>query len=810
MTLSAKQKKVVGWSVGGTLVALGLVGVVLYLVLKQTSQPAPAPPTPTVTWTCVADDGQGYSTLLKNNVPCAKFKTSNACQAAAQSGTTDCSCPSGQVLYNSQCQPICFGGATWGTNNVCTCPSGTQWNGQANDCIKVCDPPVSINTKTGTMSGFFNYNGVCTNVTAVTTALPYLTSVCNNTVCDPSVCAQGAHFVGFDPKEHKCLLPNQCNGLPYYYSWPDGSNSCPGFNYNTAANGTSCVAPSTVETQVACEYNASGCGPGLQPLQLTSETCVNQAASSTACRPMVASPVCPQGAVVDPKCVGSKTGACYNSTTNTCVPGGFVCTTAAFPSTVTQPVGCRPDFENWSFDTTLGICLNKGSGVTTGLTVVVDTTTSTVDQLTLSLLFPSTYTVPLLAVQFRYLLYTPTKHWSGVVSSVQVTPDGRATVVLYPDQTVTPVPSGEALSLVITGYVQASSTGGSGSGGSWTPSITNGMPGVNIVSLPPSSVVPCLPTIGFSVNTALSYVSQLSVLPSTVAVTADAAALGVSNASSTPIQVTNGGSFFGVVVPVIKVPFGASMVDQVFVLLAWTGVSKATYKVLKNNTPLYSGANQVLVDTINVKTAAATTYQVQAVSTSDSSCVSLPIVTTCPPLELSGEVCTSMTTGTPSLINFLIPDPTQGSSACLSIPPSDEENAAFYACGYLQNPAKSLNQLLVPNSGWTECLAIQPVSQPVMIKDLHEDVVNGVPTGYCSDASCDTGYLNTQRSALCGCSGSPGQCANLTPSQLPFVGLCPQSNPNCDQPVGYMSADEFSTGFNGMAMFVKNNPKLLF
>jgi hypothetical protein len=827
MTLTKKQKVGIGSSVG---VVLALaIGITLYFVLKPKPSPPtpPTPPTPTTTWTCV-NDGQGSTMLLQNNVPCAKYESSAACQSAAAAGTVSCSCPTGQVLEGSNCQNICLSTATW-TNNTCTCPAGTQWDG-ATTCKTVCSPPVTVTETTGAVSGFFVQNGSCTNSATTTGKVPALDTICQQTSCQiPDVCSPDSKFVSFDSRTHSCVAPNKCSGLSYYYSWPDGSNTCPGFTYSLSPTGTTCVPPDNTAIQTACEYSAGGCEAGTVPLS-SGEQCTN----SGVCRSAGATPSCPSGAVVNTtQCpVAGKAGICYNSSTNQCVPAQYSCTPAQLPcptgttNSSTCPadtpcvdsqnncvgtlVGCRPDFESWTFDKTLNVCSN--TTFTTGLTLAVDAA-STTDVVTVNAVVPSTYNVPLTNVQFRYFILSTSNHWSGVVSKVQYpTNTKQAILTFYPDQTVAPIPANVPLKLLVLGLVLQN--------GSWTSSISSlPLSDSNVTTFTlKAAPASCLPLVGFSINSALQLVPQINNLPamvaSKVAVTKAASTLGLSSASGIPLTVNF--NFAGAVTPVVTTPYGNQSVSQMFVVLCWTALppsadgTQVTYTVNKNDTPVYSGPLTCLIDVIDVKTTSGTTFSLQAQTS--ATCTSPVQYTTCPALEFTGEMCTSIQTGAPSTVNFMIPDP--AGPGCIPIPNGSESDAAFYYCAYLKNPervgaqgntaAMTLQNIQVPSSGYTQCTSIQPVTTPVLIQDLNEDVdKNGKPTGYCKDVDCNTGFSNETRTAVCSCAGDNTKCANQLGMEhgLPYVTL---SNGQS------MSAYDFKTGIQGMASFMKNNPKLIF
>jgi hypothetical protein len=557
--------------------------------------------------------------------------------------------------------------------------------------------------------------------------------------------------------------------------------------------------------------------------------------SSGGCRPANATPQCPAGSVVNTaQCAASGKGICYNSTTNTCGPAWYTCSPAQLPCPTgttsssacsTSPVGpcatsqgqcvatlvgCRPDDEQWAYKN--GVCTNKT--VTTGLTLIV-ASSSTVTQVTVQATVPATYKVPLLSLQFRYTLVSDSgytlvsdsgAHWSGVVSMVHPssTNPQQVTLTFYPDQSISAVPANVTLKLQVVGLIQEYD-------GSWTPSISSpdlSDPSVTTCVLQAGTPA-CLPTVGFVVNKALALVPQLPnlspQLQQTVAVTSAATQLGLGNASPVPYSV--GTSFAGAVSPVIVLPYGAPSVSQMFVVLAWTALDPAstngatvTYVVNKNNVPVYTGPLTVLVDTVNVNASNSTTFSVQAQTS--STCTSQPQVTTCPPLAFSGQICTSLKNSSPSIINFMIPDP---SGACINIPAGSEQDAAFYSCVYLQNKNRALSDIQVPTSDYTQCLSVTPVTNGIMVNPLRETTKqDGVtPSGYCKDASCTQGYSDIDRSAVCACGGSATLCNELKdqPQGLPYVQL---SNGE-----GY-TAQQFSSGMNGLANFLKRFPNLLF
>jgi len=839
MPLPKKQKLAVGLSVG-IVIVLAAVGVTLYFVLKKpASQPTPSPtPTPSsVTWSCVPD-GQGKSMLLSNGTPCAKYDNNTQCQAAITAGTVNCSCPTGQVLQGStqQCVPICLSTAVW-SNNTCTCPSGFTFDDPSLTCKQTCSPAITADETTGKVSGFFLANGVCVDVNTVTTKTAQLDTFCQTVPCDMPACSAGSMFTGFDPVTKTCVPPNQCNGKSFYYSWPDGANTCPGFTYSTSAtNQSTCVPPDTLAIKTACEYSAGGCGAGLVPIG-QGEQCSN---GITGCRSAGDTPTCPTGSVVSEQCSSSSKGVCLNTTTNTCGPAQYNCQPpklpcptgtslsnscpAATPCAATSGgqcvgtlVGCRPDQESWTFDDTLAVCSNTTT--VSGLQLSVDSS-STTNTVTLTATVPDTYKVPLESLQFRYVLVDPGTsgtsgtsstpvHWSGLVSIAQPSTTNTKQVVLtfYPDQTLNAVPSGVKLSLMMIGLVQQQN-------GSWGSSITS--PFLNSANVATCTLqaapASCLPLVGFNVSKALQLVPVLNnlspVTAKTVAVSQDASALGLSNASSSPLVLPDASTFAGAIVPVISAPSGTTSVTQMFVILSWAVLPSndpVTYVINKNNKPVYSGPLTTLVDVVDVNAATVPTYSLQAQTS--ATCTSPQQFTTCPQVEFSGQQCTSIVNGSPSLINFMIPDP--GTSGCISIPSGNQQDAAYYACAYLRNgPSglqnKTLDGLQVPSSDYTQCLSLVPVTEPVVIQEVPAALdVNGKPTGYCQNVPCNQGYLQTQRSAVCGCGASDKLCAvqSQVTQGLPYVTL---SNGQS------MSAYDFTTGFNGMATFLKKYNKLLF
>jgi hypothetical protein len=297
---------------------------------------------------------------------------------------------------------------------------------------------------------------------------------------------------------------------------------------------------------------------------------------------------------------------------------------------------------------------------------------------------------------------------------------------------------------------------------------------------------------------------------STVNVTTAATQLGLSNAGNVPLILgTNGGSFGGAVVPVIQLPYQQNSVSQMFVVLAWSTIENqtVTYVVKKNDVSIYEGPLNMIIDVVDVNATNSATYSVYAKST--SSCTSQPQYTTCPPLEYQGAMCTSIPTGSISVINFLIPDPS--GAGCIAISTGDETDAAYYYCAYLQNTDKTVEGIKVPSPlDYSQCMSITPVTNGVVVADLNEIIgADGNPGGYCTDASCTQGFSNFTRSAVCGCGADGELCRaqqDLGPNAmgLPFVSVVGETEN------GYMSAKDFSTGMNGLASFLKLNPKLLF
>lgn len=825
MPLTKKQKTIIGATVGAVVLAAA-IGVTVYFVTKPSSSSGPTPPAQPQ-YTCV-DDGQGSYMLLQNNVPCAKYESQVLCQSAANSGTVQCSCSTGNVVQggSGQCVPICLSTATW-TNNTCTCPANTQFDVNSGKCVQpsVCQPPLAIVSETGAVSGSLKINGVCTDVTSVTSlpadALATVTALCQSTLCTASSCGTGANFSGYDPVKHTCILPNKCNGLPYYYVWPDGANTCPGLNYSLGSDGT-CVPPTNADLAVACTFSASGCGVGLQPIHPTGETCVGGSSASQCRSSGDTTPTCPTGSVVDvERCTDVTKGVCYNASTNACSPGAYNCVPAQLPcpagtkisntcssstpcldaggNCVSPLVGCRPDFEAWNFDTTINVCTNTTNSTSLQLSGAKGTTI----QVTVVATVPSSFTTPLLSLQMRYVLAGTGTHWSGVISNVQVLDKTSLTLIFYPDQTTQTVPANVPLKLLVLGLVQQSD-------GSWTPVISSQpltSPNVTTVTLT-SVPTPCLPTVGFSVNKALTLSQNLpSLVGSTsVAITSDANQLNLANASTVPYT---GTSFSGVILPVAKNPSGAA-VSQMFVVLAWSAVplsatkDPVTYVVLKTDAThskatCYKGPLTALVDTVNVN--GTTTYELTA-QTSDS-CASEPQITVCSNIEFNGALCTSIQVGSPSTYNFMIPDP--NTSGCSPILASNLRDASYYYCSYLQNPnrnknvkAMSLQGLQVPSGDSTQCVSIVPVTSPTLTAEVPGTTdANGVPTGFCQE-DCSLGFQDFSRTALCACGGN---CGNVLETELPSVTLSDGS---------ILTGKEFSDGLHGMSNFIQQNNKLLF
>jgi hypothetical protein len=467
--------------------------------------------------------------------------------------------------------------------------------------------------------------------------------------------------------------------------------------------------------------------------------------------------------------------------------------------------------ENWSYNN--GICTN----VTTvgGLQLSASSTASTVTIVNVVATVPSTYTVPLKSVQFRYVLATTgssPQHWSGVVSTVQISSSNpqEVTLTFYPDQSVYPVPSQVTLNLLVIGMIQSGN-------GTWVPSIRSpelSDAGVFTLQLNPDPTPACVPTVGFAVNMALQLVPQLSnltpALQKTVAVTSDASAQGLSNAGTVPFIVPKeAGLFAGAVVPLIAT--SSSSVTYMFVILAWTAVNNPTspviYVVKKNNVTVYSGPLTVLVDAVSVNATNSVTYSVQAQTLSNPNCTSQPQFTTCPPLQYQGAMCTSIQNGSFGVLNFMIPDPT--GSGCTNILPGDETNAAYYACVYLRNKDRSMAGIQVPAGDNSQCMSIVPVNNGTMVQPLNQNEdANGNPVGYCNGVPCAQGFSNLSRSAVCACGGNATLCKEQKDDLqggLPYLqlqGLNGQTEGR--------SARDFGSGFNGMAGFLQRNPNLQF
>jgi hypothetical protein len=656
---SKKTKTVIGASVGGVLGAVA-IGLGVYFATRKVNSGGVSS-----NWTCV-DDGQGSTMLLNRGTPCARFSSLSQCQSAANSNTVSCTCPSGQVLKDSTCVPVCVdSSATWNSSQQkCVCPTGRPFNYTTLQCSSACSPPLTVNSSTGAVTGFYNNNGVCVDSTQVSAqteppqALLPLNAVCEQTLCQvPSVCSTGGmYFVGYDPSKHACVANNACDSKPYLYSWPDGSTFCPGLVYSGGSStgsstGTSCVTPDTSVLEQACKTTTGGCPQGTQPLQGGEQCSTSGINAKNACRTINATPTCPANSNVNatqcPESAGK--GVCYNSTSQTCVPATYPCvsTAVACPSNSTLSstcasspvgpclnsqnqcvkslVGCRPSSENWLYNS--GVCAVDISTALGKLALTVDAN-STIQTITVSATAPTTYTGALTSLQFRYLLVVqstttvPPPHWAGVVTNATLSTTNTNTVQLTitPDQSISAVPAGTTLKLVVMGLSQNVN-------GSWVVALTS--PGLSDASVTTcslkASTPSCLPTIGFDVNKALSMVPQLQSLPQTVAVTQAATLLGLAGASTAALNVSKTGAFAGAVVP------STVSSTQLFVLLAWnitTTPNAVTYVVTKNGTTVYTGTSTALVDAVDKSTV----YNTYSIALHDSTCTAQPVVTTLPPL----------------------------------------------------------------------------------------------------------------------------------------------------------------------------------
>jgi hypothetical protein len=369
------------------------------------------------------------------------------------------------------------------------------------------------------------------------------------------------------------------------------------------------------------------------------------------------------------------------------------------------------------------------------------------------------------------------------------------------------VPANTDLQLLLFGMVQQPN-------GTWASRISSSPSKLNLLAAAPS----CLPAVGFAANKALAIANNLQNVSQNTAVTAGAVALGLSNAASSSLILPNAGAFAGAIVPVSTIVPGTSAVNEMFVVLAWSALpanallegATVSYVVTKNNVQVYSGPLTSLVDVVTVNPTnplyKTTTYGLQAQT---STCTTSQIVyTTCPPLSFTAQMCTAIPNGSLSLYNFLIPDP--NGNGCSAILATDQDDAAFYNCAYLQNKARTLDGLQVPNSDRTQCVTINKVTNPVILEGANNALSNysildsqNVPTGYCQGVTCSQGGIQATRSALCACGGNPDQCRDQMGSTgtLPFVTLSDGS---------VMKASDFSTGFQGMSKFIQENPKLLF
>lgn len=194
-------------------------------------------------------------------------------------------------------------------------------------------------------------------------------------------------------------------------------------------------------------------------------------------------------------------------------------------------------------------------------------------------------------------------------------------------------------------------------------------------------------------------------------------------------------------------------------------------------------------------------------------CFSPPATTIVGPLHYSGTFCASIPTGSSdNMLDFLVYNPNGG--GCQTIAPGEEAQAAFYACMFrhptLLKQKISPTQLWVPNTpkAWGEsnnCAVMNPTLYPKMITQLNSSIENG----YCNtNNACNTNPNNKlllNREARCGCPETitTGLCRDLSPNQLPAVGLYNNQGPNAT-PLNnvIVSQQDFTTQVNNMTNYM--------
>ena len=816
------------------------------------------------TYICKYDTQFGYN-LLKNDIPCVQYTTLDLCTAAltqAENTPLKCVCVAGKVLNQTNntagtCTTYCDPSANWdAVKNECNCSTGYIPNNSKPGCVKETCAQLTINQTTGLVSGQIQTQaGTCVDVNTIQssgTDYEAMVKNCGLVVCKNSFCTKAGgnlNFHGYDSTSQTCMIPqNVCSGLQYPYTWPNGANFCTGLTYGFDSKNGSCTILDNTTLQPACEYTADGCPVNHQLLQ-TGEVCNN----TGTCRQAGDIPTCGTNSSVDPNnCPTGSLGPCYNTGTNKCSVGTYSnCVVPSLPcpenytldktkcnnvsngycysstnavSCLPQLTGCRPDSENWKFDTALNIC-NDVTSYTGSLTLTSPSnTTSNTNNVYVNVTFNTSVADMLSLIYYYNILDESTSnHWTGYVSDVQLvnSPANTVQLTIYPDQSVNPVPASTNLKLlIIVKTLQSDGTYIS----KYTSYYFNNASvfTFQVSSAPTSSCevpsVSFLPLKASQVATKLSTMTTLALAQ--IGVVSDALTAGLINAG-VPSVPSSGSTFLGSIVPLKNIPSSPSQqADSVFIVLAWNALpadkaTSITYNLTRDGAAsVYSGPLTTVVDYLPI-TNTDTTYSL-TVNAIPSTCATLPCTacsspsrtTTCPKIAYTVQMCTSITDGTNTLHNFSIPD---GTGKCKTVDTADWTGAEYYNCMYLQNPNRNSDPkkmkidptLKIPYNN--QCLPINQITTPMMTQSLSENIVAGAPTGYCKDAK--TPVSTPSRNAVCACDPTNTQttCNGSNQSELPLFTL---NNGSSSPPtIKFATID---AGIGSMKTFIDSYSGLLF
>jgi hypothetical protein len=438
------------------------------------------------------------------------------------------------------------------------------------------------------------------------------------------------------------------------------------------------------------------------------------------------------------------------------------------------------------------------------ITLAVDTTNSTVSMIQLTATFPPGYTVTGISqLSYRYILEeknNTSNSWKGTVSKVDIisgTNPIQAKLTFNPESGSS-FPTGTDLILNIAGGVTVN--------GNIQVQIQSALlsnPDIDTFQIKAPDTYG-LPTVQLNQTKALTYVSQMGNLPDNTVVgrSTDALkqnAIQPKNASKTTIA---GGSFEGVIVPVgVKT---TNNITQMFVILAWNPVTYTEsfmYYVNRGDVQIYSGSATVLLDVIDAAADSqnSTTYTVQVQTTSDctlKSCQSAPQTTSFKPVQYSPSMCASLSDGTKSTIDFMVPE----GSGCNAIGTGDQLGAGYYYCAYLKNTDQTINSIQVPDQNNTKCLSFETVTNGIVTSPLPQSPGS---LGYCTDA-CDNKDTYTaldSRTAVCGCGLTSALCNNEP--DFPVLNLS-----DTDGITSNIDAATFNTNMQAMATFLLKYPTL--